>query len=273
MDLELGRMQCEPGPHVLLVCYSPGGPPAEGPNVAQLATAVAALLRVVREDPDYGVQDSIHSLNGNEIWKGGALIDGHLHVDDAIIGVGEEGVSATHPVSQDNAAKTGHEARQPVHRDVRMDIGQSDLQEGVCGGPAIDVTAGGGPPWDPPSQLCNGLLEDLISSKGHQEELLHLEHEDGCHSDGRELRVIDDEGGAVSTVVAGLDGRHIYQDRPYPGDMGGSRGRHRWRSGQPAAPPVAPIGSGISIGSWGSLLLIGSTSGCGRSNSGSCQVL
>ena len=136
-----------------------------------------------------------------------------------------------------------------------MDIGQSDLQEGVCGGPAIDVTAGGGPPWDPPSQLCNGLLEDLISSKGHQEELLHLEHVDGRHSDGRELHVINDEGGAVSAVVAGLDGLHIYQDRPYPGDMGGSRGRHGWRSGRPAAPPVAPIGSGISVGSWGWLLL------------------
>ena len=51
---------------------------------------------------------------------------------------------------------------------------------------------------------------DLISSKGHQEELLHLEHVDGRHSDGRELHVINDEGGVVSAVVAGLDGLHIY---------------------------------------------------------------
>ena len=166
MDPDLGGMESEPGLHLLLVRYRPGGPLAEGANVAQLATAVAPLLGVVREDPDDGVQDTIHSLNCNEVWKGGALIDSHLHMDDAVVRIGEEGVAAAHPVRQDNAAKAGHEGRKPVHRDVRMDVGQSDLQEGVCGRPAIDKAAAGGPPQDPPPQLGDSLLEDLVVVKG-----------------------------------------------------------------------------------------------------------
>ena len=107
---DLGGMESKPGPHLLLVRYRPGGPPAEGANVAQLATAVALLLGVVHEDPDDGVQDTIHSLNCNEVWKGGALIDSHLHMDDVVVCIGEEGVAAAHSVRQDNGAKAGMRA-------------------------------------------------------------------------------------------------------------------------------------------------------------------
>ena len=223
--------------------------------MTQLAASVASFEGVVRENSDNGVQDSIHRLHCDEVREVGTLINGHLHVDDAIVGIGEERVPAGHPVGQDHPAKLGHKARQAVHRDVRVDIGEPDLQKGVCCGPAINMAAAGGPPGDPPPELGDCLLEDGVLGEGDEEELLHLEHVDGRHCSGWQLHVLNDEGRAVSAVMARMNGLHIQQDRPDPGDMCWSRCGHRWRSGWPAAPAAGPIGGDIGVGSWGPLLL------------------
>ena len=90
MESKVCREELKPCPHILLVRNGLGGPPAEGPNVTQLAASVASFEGVVRENSDNGVQDSIHRLHCNEVWEVGTLINGHLHVDDAIVGIGEE---------------------------------------------------------------------------------------------------------------------------------------------------------------------------------------
>lgn len=67
--------------------------------MAKAATFETPLFVVVCKDLHDAVKDAIMCIDCNEVRQLGAIIDRHLNMQDAVVGVGEEGIAANATLS------------------------------------------------------------------------------------------------------------------------------------------------------------------------------